>query len=80
MVVFPPFRLDTEEGRLWKDETQVALRKKPFAIRMRGELQEPSDPAAAGRDYREALALARSTGAVGLERRAAASLAALEAR
>jgi hypothetical protein len=47
----------------------------PELIRMRGELQE--DPAAAGRDYREALELARSTGATNLERRAAASLAAL---
>jgi DNA-binding winged helix-turn-helix (wHTH) protein/tetratricopeptide (TPR) repeat protein len=32
MASFPPFRLDSEEGRLWKGETPVALRRKPFAI------------------------------------------------
>lgn len=32
MVIFPPFRLDPDEGRLWKGETVLALRKKPFAI------------------------------------------------
>ncbi len=32
MVSFPPFRLDSEEGRLWKGETPLALRRKPFAI------------------------------------------------
>ena len=32
MVAFPPFRLDTEEERLWKGETLLVLRRKPFAI------------------------------------------------
>ncbi|HEX3598068.1 MAG TPA: AAA family ATPase [Polyangiaceae bacterium] len=32
MVVFPPFRLDTDEGRLWNGETLLVLRRKPFAI------------------------------------------------
>src|SRR5947209_1894117 len=32
MVSFPPFRLDADEGRLWKREKLVALRRKPFAI------------------------------------------------
>jgi DNA-binding winged helix-turn-helix (wHTH) protein len=32
MVAFPPFRLDSEEGRLWKGEAPLALRRKPFAI------------------------------------------------
>ncbi len=32
MIAFPPFRLDTAEGRLWKGEKEVALRRKPFAI------------------------------------------------
>lgn len=32
MVSFPPFRLDREDGRVWKGETPLALRRKPFAI------------------------------------------------
>ena len=32
MVVFPPFRLDSEGERLWKGEKLLALRRKPFAI------------------------------------------------
>lgn len=32
MVAFPPFRLDSDEGRLWKGETLLALRRKPFEI------------------------------------------------
>lgn len=32
MIAFSPFRLDPDEGRLWKGKTQLALRKKPFAI------------------------------------------------
>ena len=32
MVSFPPFRLDTDEGRLWKRQKLLALRRKPFAI------------------------------------------------
>ncbi len=32
MVLFPPFRLDADEGRLWKRETLLVLRRKPFAI------------------------------------------------
>src|SRR3954471_22147001 len=32
MVTFPPFRLDAHEGRLWKREKLLVLRRKPFAI------------------------------------------------
>ncbi len=32
MIAFPPFRLDLDEGRLWKGETPLTLRRKPFAI------------------------------------------------
>jgi DNA-binding winged helix-turn-helix (wHTH) protein len=32
MASFPPFRLDSAEGRLWKGETPLVLRRKPFAI------------------------------------------------
>jgi DNA-binding winged helix-turn-helix (wHTH) protein len=32
MVVFPPFRLDLDEGRLWKGELLLAIRRKPFEI------------------------------------------------
>jgi DNA-binding winged helix-turn-helix (wHTH) protein len=32
MIVFPPFRLDPEEGRLWKGKTALTLRRKPLAI------------------------------------------------
>lgn len=32
MVAFPPFRLDTNQERLWKGETPLTLRRKPFAI------------------------------------------------
>ncbi|MGE3762562.1 MAG: AAA family ATPase [Kofleriaceae bacterium] len=32
MVVFPPFRLDVDEERLWKGSTELSLRRKPFAI------------------------------------------------
>lgn len=32
MIAFPPYRLDPEEGRLWKGDTLLALRRKPFAI------------------------------------------------
>src|SRR3954464_5493798 len=32
MVTFPPFRLDADEGRLWKREKLLVLRRKPFAI------------------------------------------------
>ena len=32
MLAFPPFRLDPEEGRLWKGKKLLALRRKPFAI------------------------------------------------
>jgi DNA-binding winged helix-turn-helix (wHTH) protein/tetratricopeptide (TPR) repeat protein len=32
MIVFPPFRLEPGEGRLWKGKTLLALRRKPFAI------------------------------------------------
>src|SRR5262245_10339135 len=32
MIAFPPFRLDPDEGRLWKGNTLLSLRRKPFAI------------------------------------------------
>ena len=48
----------------------------PELVRMRGELRVPTD-ARAAEDCREAITLARSTGAHSLERRAAESLAAL---
>lgn len=32
MLVFPPFRMDSDQGRLWKGEALLALRRKPFAI------------------------------------------------
>ncbi len=51
----------------------------PELLRMRGEQRADTDPAAAARDYREAIELARSTGARSSEWRAQASLAALEA-
>jgi hypothetical protein len=50
----------------------------PELLRMRGE--QDTDPAAADRDYREAIELARSQGARSLEQRATGNLAALSAR
>lgn len=32
MLFFPPFRLDSEQERLWKGDQLLALRRKPFAI------------------------------------------------
>jgi DNA-binding winged helix-turn-helix (wHTH) protein/tetratricopeptide (TPR) repeat protein len=32
LLSFPPFRLDLESERLWKDGEEVRLRRKPFAI------------------------------------------------
>lgn len=32
MVFFPPFRLDSEQERLWKGDKLLTLRRKPFAI------------------------------------------------
>jgi DNA-binding winged helix-turn-helix (wHTH) protein len=32
VLLFPPFRLDLDEGRLWKDAEQVTLRAKQFAV------------------------------------------------
>jgi hypothetical protein len=49
----------------------------PELLRMRGEQRQGTDPAAASRDYREAIELARSTGARSSERRATDSLATL---
>ncbi|MBI5066795.1 MAG: AAA family ATPase [Deltaproteobacteria bacterium] len=49
----------------------------PELLRMRGEQRQGADPAAASRDYQEAIERARSTGARSLEQRAMASLAAL---
>jgi hypothetical protein len=46
---------------------------------MRGEQREKTDPAAARRDYREAIERAHATRARSLEERAMASLAALTA-
>jgi len=51
----------------------------PELLRMRGEQRQKTDPAAATRDYREAIERARSAGARSLEQRAKASLAALTA-
>lgn len=52
----------------------------PELLRMRGEQRARAEPAAARRDYQEAVELARAMGAGSLERRAAASLAALPGR
>ena len=52
----------------------------PELLRIRGEQLEVADPAGAIREYRQAITLARATGARSLERRASDSLAALEAR
>jgi len=32
MIVFPPFRMDSDQERLWKGEKLLVLRRKPFAI------------------------------------------------
>lgn len=32
MISFPPFRLDPELGKIWRDDQPLALRKKPFEI------------------------------------------------
>jgi len=32
VLSFPPFRLDVADERLWKDGTEIKLRRKPFAI------------------------------------------------
>lgn len=32
MLSFPPFRLDPADERLWRDEQEIPLRRKPFAI------------------------------------------------
>jgi len=32
MLLFASFRLDVDEGQLWKGDVPVALRRKPFAI------------------------------------------------
>jgi hypothetical protein len=51
----------------------------PELPRIRGEQLEGADPAAAERDYREAIELARTTGARSLEQRATENLVALAA-
>jgi hypothetical protein len=51
----------------------------PELLRIRGEQLERTDPAGAAQNYREAMELARATGAKSLERRAMDSLATLEA-
>src|SRR5258707_1782423 len=40
MLSFPPFRLDLESERLWKDDDELRLRRKPFAI-LRHLVQNP---------------------------------------
>src|SRR5258706_16249888 len=40
MLSFPPFRLDLESERLWKDDDELRLRRKPFAI-LRYLVQNP---------------------------------------
>jgi hypothetical protein len=52
----------------------------PELLRVRGEQRAMTDPAAAMRDYREAIELAHTTGARSLEQRAVESLAALGTR
>src|SRR6185369_16261434 len=32
MLSFPPFRLEPATSRLWKEDAEVPLRRKPFAI------------------------------------------------
>src|SRR5712675_836678 len=32
VLSFPPFRLDVADERLWRDDTELKLRRKPFAI------------------------------------------------
>src|SRR5262249_38653036 len=32
VLSFPPFRLDPGDERLWRDDREIALRRKPFAI------------------------------------------------
>jgi hypothetical protein len=32
MLLFPPFRIDVDDKRLWRGSTLLALRRKPFAI------------------------------------------------
>lgn len=52
----------------------------PELLRMRGEQLELTDPAAALRDYRDAIDRARSSGARSFEHRATESLTAFEGR
>src|SRR5437762_1254588 len=40
LLSFPPFRLDLDAERLWRDEKEVQLRRKPFAI-LRYLVQNP---------------------------------------
>jgi DNA-binding winged helix-turn-helix (wHTH) protein len=40
MLSFPPFRLDIDNERLWKDGAELRLRRKPFAI-LRHLVQHP---------------------------------------
>ncbi len=40
MLSFPPFRLDLDNERLWKDGAELRLRRKPFAI-LRHLVQHP---------------------------------------
>ncbi len=40
MLSFPPFRLDLDSERLWKNDQEVRLRRKPFAI-LRFLVQNP---------------------------------------
>src|SRR6266849_2825788 len=40
LLSFPPFRLDLDAERLWRDDKEVPLRRKPFAI-LRYLVQNP---------------------------------------
>src|SRR5580658_11215465 len=40
MLSFPPFRLDLDNERLWKNSEELRLRRKPFAI-LRHLVQHP---------------------------------------
>src|SRR4029077_2555734 len=40
LLSFPPFQLDLDAERLWRDDKEVQLRRKPFAI-LRFLVQNP---------------------------------------
>ena len=65
------------EDMLEFSRTNDELLMRPELLRLRGELLEPTDPAAAERDYLDAIASARELGAATFELRAANNLATL---